>query len=215
MTVDFTRIADPNRLLNATRDDAIQFPYWAELWDSALAVALHLTDHRPLTPGHFSTLDLGCGMGFAGTVAARLGHRVLFADLDPDALLFAQINNLHAGARVRTRRVNWHTDQLGESFDLILGADIIYERKQWESLETFWRAHLAPDGQVLLGEPGRPSGDLFQPWIRQKGWTLQMINRNISRRESPIRLFLLRPPLSPGEQSEPERRFPLSNSSIS
>ena len=62
----------------------------------------------------------------------------------PPALLFAQLNSLPYAARVRTRRLDWRADHLGERFDLILGADILYERKQWDFLEPFWRAHLAP-----------------------------------------------------------------------
>jgi SAM-dependent methyltransferase len=107
-----------------------------------------------------SILDLGCGMGLAGTVAARLGHRVLFADLEPPALLFARINSLPDAGRVRTRRTNWRTDHLGEQFDLIIGADILYERAQWEfSSPSGGNASLRRDSAP--GEPGRQTGDLF------------------------------------------------------
>ena len=141
---------------------------------------------------HFSVLDLGCGMGMAGAVAAKLGFSVLFADLEPDALLFAQLNTLAEAARVRTRRLDWRTDRLGERFDLILGADILYERKQWDFLEPFWRAHLKSAGSILLGEPGRQTGDLFQPWIRERGWTLDIRHELVSSRPTPIRIFQLR-----------------------
>ena len=78
-------------------------------------------------------LDLGCGMGLAGTVAAALGAHVLFADLEPPALLFAALNSLPWRDRIRTRRTNWRTDDLGQQFPLILGADILYEKQQWIS----------------------------------------------------------------------------------
>jgi predicted nicotinamide N-methyase len=130
-------------------------------------------------------------MGLAGTVAARLGMRVLFADLEPPALLFAQLNSLHDAARVRTRRLNWQRDRLDERFDLILGADILYERKQWDFLEPFWRAHLSPGGTVLLGEPGRQTGELFVDWIGAKGWSLQQHSETVSTRATPIRIFEL------------------------
>ena len=41
------------------------------------------------------------------------------------------------------RRLNWQTDRLDERFALILGADVVYERAQWEYLEPFWKAQLA------------------------------------------------------------------------
>ena len=132
-------------------------------------------------------------MGLAGTVAARLGMRVLFADLEPPALLFAQLNSLPDAPRVRTRRLNWQTDRLTEQFDLIIGADILYERKQWDFLEPFWRAHLAPGGTVLLGEPGRQTGEMFIDWIASKGWSLQQHSEPVATRATPIRIFELKP----------------------
>ena len=107
-------------------------------------------------------------------------------------LLFAQLNSLPWRRRVRTRQLNWQTDRLDEQFDLILGADILYERKQWDHLEPFWRAHLAPGGIVLLGEPGRQTGDLFIDWIASRGWSLKQDQRKALGRERAIRLLELR-----------------------
>lgn len=181
----FTRIADPNRVLddvaaeedrlekiNGRRKDGdyLHLPYWAELWDSAYGIGQLLLD-RFTEPG-LNVLDLGCGMGFTGMVAASLGHRVMLADLEPDALLFAQLNTLPYGDDIRARQLDWRNDRLGEQFDLILGADILYERRQWEFLEPFWREHLVAGGHVLLGEPGRKTGDDFPAWIEPLGWNI-------------------------------------------
>ena len=236
----FTRIADPDRVLDevAAEEDRLEkvsgrradgdylhLPYWAELWDSAMGLATHLVGPAvatgsarvmPLrTPERPTVLDLGCGMGLTGTVAAALGMPVLFADLEAPALLFARLNSLPFDERwlrrrpdlrrrwfgrrrwtplVRTRRLDWRRDQLGERFDLIVGADILYERKQWDHLEPFWRAHLAGGGTVLLGEPGRPAGDAFADWITSRGWDLRIEFQPVATRPSPVRLFILSRP---------------------
>ena len=205
----FTRIADPDRVLDevAAEEDRLEkvsgrradgdylhLPYWAELWDSAMGVAQWLVENVngiPRKVSDLSALDLGCGMGLTGTVAAALGARVIFADIATPALLFARLNSLPSRGRVRTRQLDWRRDRLGERFDLILGADILYERKQWEYLEPFWRAHLAPGGTVLLGEPGRRTGDAFPEWIRARDWALHTEERLVPSRPEPIRLFLL------------------------
>jgi predicted nicotinamide N-methyase len=210
LQLSFTLIANPDAILDqvAAEEDRLErisgkrkdgdylhLPYWAELWDSAAGLAQLLPSWGRTSAGlSTSALDLGCGMGLAGTVAARLGMRVMFADLEPPALLFAQLNSLPDRERVRTRRLDWRTDRLNERFDLILGGDILYERKQWDHLEPFWRTHLAPGGTVLLGEPGRQSGDLFDPWIRARGWQVQVRHEPVVTREQPIRIFILRPP---------------------
>lgn len=209
--LQFTRIADPDRVLDIVAaeedrlekvrgrrlpEDQLHLPYWAEMWDSAAGIAEHLVEgvrgRGPRTP---STLDLGCGMGLSGTVAAALGHRVLFADLEAPALLFARLNSLLFADRTRYRRIDWRRDRLNEQFNLIIGADILYERKQWDSLEPFWRAHLAPNGTILLGEPGRQTGDLFIDWIQQKGWLMTQHTRAIATRNNPIRIFELHRPI--------------------
>jgi len=92
----------------------------------------------------------------------------------------------------RTRRLDWRRDRIGERFDLIIGADVLYDRTQWEFLEPFWRAHLASGGTVLLGEPGRQTGDLFVDWIGGRGWGLARFEEKVKTREKPIRLFELR-----------------------
>jgi predicted nicotinamide N-methyase len=204
LKIDFTRIADPDRVL----DDAAaaegkspnrpQVPYWAELWDSALGLAAWLANApEPLAVSHAPprqtrVLDLGCGMGLAGTVAAALGARVMFADLEPLALLFARLNSLPWQDRIDARRVDWRRDSLGRTYDLILGADILYERSQWEFLDSFWRAHLDASGAVLLGEPGRQTGDQFVEWIVDRRWRLARTEQRIAQREQPVRIFSLR-----------------------
>lgn len=203
----FTRIADPNRVLDEVADaedrherltgerkssDHLHLPYWAELWDSAHAIAHWLANQPPLAG--VRVLDLGCGMGLSGTVAAALGATVLFADLEPAALLFAQLNSAPHRPRIRARRLDWRSDQLNETFDLILGADILYERKQWDYLNPFWQLHLAPQGKILLGEPGRQTGDLFLPWIRQYNWNLSEQHFNIPAPPKRIRLLTLQRP---------------------
>jgi len=201
----FTRVADPDRVLDEVAEEEdrrerqggvrnlepLHLPYWAELWDSAAGIAQHLAQHQSILTGK-SVLDLGCGQGLAGCAAAAMGADVLFADLEPPALLLARLNSLRFGSKIRTRQLNWQTDRLPESFDIILGADILYERKQWEHLEPCWRAHLKKTGRILLGEPGRQTGDMFVDWIQSRGWKLGRFEETVATRERPIRIFELK-----------------------
>jgi predicted nicotinamide N-methyase len=198
----FTRVADPDRVLDEVaeavdlqqrltgqRESQIQhLPYWAEVWDSAAGIGQQLLEMQSQVAGR-SVLDLGCGQGLAGCVAAALGADVLLADLEPPALLFAKLNSLQSAGRVRTRQLNWQTDHLDQTFDFILGADILYDRAQWTYLEPFWRRHLAKGGYVLLGEPGRQTGDRFGQWIESAGWNLRELEQAVPTRPRPIRIF--------------------------
>lgn len=205
LRVPFTRVKNPDSVLDmvadeidrrerqtGVRQDEIQhLPYWAELWDSAYGASQRIVERSTSWGLHKQTvLDLGCGMGLTGTVAAMLGANVVLADLEQAALLFAQLNTLPYGSR--TRQLNWQTDRLDERFDLIIGADILYDKTQWEYLDAFFRAHLIKHGTVVLGEPGRQTGDLFVDWITDRGWSLDRIEVKIPIRDKPIRIFELK-----------------------
>jgi predicted nicotinamide N-methyase len=211
LELSFTRIEDPNRVLDevaaredvrerltgkqAPRGEVLGLPYWAELWDSSQGVAQYLTRMlgNAATPRPARVMDLGCGMGLTGMVAAALGADVLLCDLETPALLFARLNALQYSTNVRARRTNWRTDRFAERFDLIIGADILYEKSQWEFQEPFWRHHLAPEGTVLLAEPGRQTGDLFLPWIKSYHWQVERFAESVPTRAQPIRLLRIRP----------------------
>ncbi|MBC7783118.1 MAG: hypothetical protein H7144_04700 [Burkholderiales bacterium] len=183
--------------------DELGLPYWAELWDSAMGVGQWLIKesgkwratsdemHSSGVIAHRSVLDLGCGLGLAGTVAAMLGAEVLFADIEPECLLFSLLNGLRYRSDVEARRVNWQTGDLSRRFDVILGSDILYDRSQWPFLTKFFDRHLDSRGTVLLGEPGRITGEMFVPWIQEQGWHVQEKQEHIPNRATPIRLFEL------------------------
>src|SRR5205085_8137477 len=78
--VDVTLLAAPD--LEAVIDDDLDLerpPYWALIWPSALALARFLIRTDALCRGK-RVLELGCGAGLAGIVAAALGARVLQTD---------------------------------------------------------------------------------------------------------------------------------------
>ena len=203
----FTRIADPDHVLDQVAQEAdlrqrlsgrrepdehLHLPYWAELWDSALGLAKFLVTLDARTRlASCSVLELGCGMGLSGTAAAACGARVLFADIEAPALLFARLNSLPWASGVRTRRIDWGTERLAETFDLILGADILYERPQWASLDRFWREHLSPGGTVLLAEPGRQTGDLFIDWMGRGSWSFRQFQETVCAHHKIVRIFSL------------------------
>lgn len=69
-------------------------PYWATLWPGALlladVVAAWAVVGDPSAVPH--VLELGCGVGLVGLVAASRGYRVTLSDYDEDALAFAAEN---------------------------------------------------------------------------------------------------------------------------
>ena len=194
LSLDFWHPADPDALVDdevlAQSGKELEWqPYWAEAWDAAYGVARELAG-RELQG--MQVLDLGCGLGLTGTVAAARGARVVMADYAPPALLFAEANSWPWRDQVQIVRLDWRKDRLGASFDLIVGSDILYDREDLPSLDAFWQQHLDTEGSILLGDPTRTMTQEFIHWIRERGWRMKESHRHVPQSDRPIRLVELR-----------------------
>ena len=159
-------------------------PYWATIWPAAELLAEEVSTWPAAEPGdpnapHAAAspvdrtaapapagpavLELGCGLGLVGVVAARRGYRVVFSDYDDDALAFALENARRNGvAGVRALHVDWRKLYPELRFERILAADVLYEARNLAPVAAFIRTHLAPGGFALLSDPGRGTADAFE-----------------------------------------------------
>src|SRR3954447_9222758 len=148
-------------------------PYWAELWPSGVALARALTG-RALRGAR--TIELGCGLGTASIAAALAGGRVLATDWSEGAIALTRQNAERNDASLRTERCAFAATPALEgehAWDLVLAADILYERRNVDLLLGELTRLLAPGGQVLLAVPGRPATPEFLDRARAEGWALR------------------------------------------
>lgn len=169
VTFDILHVRDTNRLLDLVSPEVFsedeRLPYWADLWTSSIDLAGWLLGLEGMAGK--SVLELGSGVGLAGIAAARAGARVMLTDYETDALLFSRYNaltNLPADTfhrRVRCLPMDWRAPDVNEQFDLIVGADIVYERRNFLPILSLLQTHLVPGGSALLTEPDRSVGQVF------------------------------------------------------
>jgi SAM-dependent methyltransferase len=125
-------------------------PYWAHLWSGAVVLAGAV----PGTPGR--VLELGCGLGLPGLVAARRGGRVTFLDRVATSLAFFRASARASGLGAVDLVVADLTDiALRARFDLVLAAEILYDRAAFPTLARALAGSLAPNGRVLLADGHR------------------------------------------------------------
>lgn len=171
------RVADSNALLEAidpaTFLEDERLPYWSEIWASSISLASWCLT-SPLVPGK-RVLELGCGVGLAGIAAARAGAAVHLSDYEEDALLFARYNALQnvPGAISDFLLLDWRRPPLSSDYDLVLGSDILYERRHFLPLLEAFRALLAPGGTVVLTDPDRSTGEPFARLAQEWGFCVK------------------------------------------
>lgn len=123
-------------------------PYWCFCWASGLALARWLAERPEWVRGQ-RVLDFGAGSGVAGIAAARAGAaEVVACDLDPQALAACRAN-----AALNGVELGYSADFFAEAerFDLILAADVLYDRANLPLLDAFLsrgREALVADSRV-------------------------------------------------------------------
>jgi predicted nicotinamide N-methyase len=131
-----------------------RIPYWADCWPSGRILAERVARERGRGR---RLLELGCGIGLVGLVAAAAGFRVLATDYYADALEFASANAVRNRLdRVDTRLVDWRRlpDDLG-AYDVVVAADVLYEQPQAALIAAALDRTLSSDGIGLVSDPGR------------------------------------------------------------
>ena len=111
--------------------------------------------------GGRTVLELGCGLGLPALAAALRGAEVLATDWAEEAIELLQQNAERNGVFLRAARVRWSEPEpllRAAPWDLVLGADLVYEARNAEQL-----AALLPElgAETLLAEPGRPHAKEF------------------------------------------------------
>jgi ETFB lysine methyltransferase len=185
-SVVIVHVADPDALMEAvdpaTFAEDERMPYWSDLWNSSIALARWCEDSPWI--GGKTFLELGCGVGLAGLAAARAGARVTMTDYEPDALAFAACNarrNLE-GPLPDIGLLDWRRRGDIGPFDVIAGADITYERRNFEPLLRLLQSALHPDGVIMLTDPDRSVGRDFLSAAREAGFALSTHPRSVERR---------------------------------
>lgn len=154
---DLERYVDREALL---KDETEEPPYWAHLWTGSLTLARYLEECIDCEGA--AVLDLGCGLGLTGLVAALKGGNVVFADKERDAVAFAAANaRRNHCPTFMARTLDFTTEELDRSFSLILGAEILYDRPTFPALAHFLARHLAPNGGALFSDARRTNTEEF------------------------------------------------------
>lgn len=130
-------------------------PFWAFPWAGGQGLARYVLDHPGIVAGR-RVLDVASGSGLVAIAAAKAGAREVTAtDIDPCALAVIAINAAANQVAVEPRVLDLATAGHADRFDVVLAADVCYERTLARHALVFLRATRQSGADVLLADPGR------------------------------------------------------------
>lgn len=140
---------------------AENMPYWAELWPSSVALGEFLLKNKAWVDGK-KVIEIGCGLGLAGICAHKAGADVILTDYLDDALRLAGESwALNFESEASVMQLNWMSPPDDLESDVILAADVLYEKKNHPYLLDFFTKYTKPESIVLLSDPSRSASPLF------------------------------------------------------
>ena len=143
---DLEGMVDRGALL---RGDA-EPPYWAYLWSGARILASYLA--RWVDVRDRRVLEIGCGLGLPGVSAALLGADTTLVDAEPVALEFVAASAAANGITCTAVVGDFMRLDPEWRFDVVLAAEVAYDRGRFVELAAVLERHLLPGGMALLAD---------------------------------------------------------------
>src|SRR5262245_7806237 len=169
---DLERHLDRRALLAG--DDGPEPPYWAHLWSGARVLA----DAVPRDAGR--TVELGCGLGLPGLMAARRGAAVTFVDRERAPLAFVRASARATGVgAVDLVVADLTSGAVRGEFDLVLLAEVLYDRAAFAAIARAVGSLLAPGGLALLADGARIDTRAFYPELAAAGLRIETAQRRV------------------------------------
>lgn len=155
-----------------------RLPYWADLWPSAIALARHVAE---MELAGKKVVEVGCGVGLPAMAALANGADVTVTDHYEAALDFAAHNaEENTGLQVSTAVLDWRKPETWEgleSFDVLLGGDVLYEPRNVVPLADVVEELLASEGEAFFADPGRREAGKFLEEMGRRGFETDATQR--------------------------------------
>jgi len=148
-----------------------QWALFGHLWPAGLALARHVAG---IDIAGLRLLEFGCGLGVPSLLLRARGADIHASDIHPRAQEFLDFNcALNDLPRIpfSTAEFKQLPSALGR-YDVLLGADVLYERGAAETVAELVNAHAKPCARVLISDPGREQTARLSKLLVLQGFAL-------------------------------------------
>jgi predicted nicotinamide N-methyase len=169
-----------------------QWPLFGVIWESSEVLAHEMVDFD--IQGK-RILEVGCGMALSSLLLNSRCADITATDYHPEAGAYlVQNTSLNNGAKIPYLRTRWEDSMLGlGKFDVIIGADLLYERNHINLLSVFIDRHANASCEIIIVDPGRGNHSAFSKKMVLLGYShSQSRPENMHYLEKPFKGVILR-----------------------
>ena len=151
---DTQQFSDPLGEAESLGISSAQWSLFGVIWESSLALAQEM-EHFDIQGKRI--LEVGCGIALSSLMLNSRFADITATDYHPESGNFLSENvRLNNGKQIPFLRTSWQEvhDGLG-TFDVLIGADLLYEKQHIELLSGFIDRHANADCEVIIVDPGR------------------------------------------------------------
>jgi len=185
---DLERLVDRAALLRGEAEP----PYWAYLWSGARVLASYLA--RFVDVADRCVLEIGCGLALPGVTAAVLGAETTLVDSAPSALELAAASAEANGVHCATMVADFTRLDPTWRADVVLAAEVAYDRERWPELAAVCERHLRPGGMTLLADGYRTDTRGLYAALAARGLDIHAVDVRVVEEGHalPVRLAVVR-----------------------
>lgn len=157
--------------LDKRDDESLGWGYWDRIWPSEVALSeflIHQFFPKKLTG--VAVLEIGCGTGLAGVVAAQLGAFTMFSDMVPVTLeAVKETCHLNHISDFDTCTLDWSEKiESKERYDVVLGSEVFYDEAILADIAHVLEQVLVPGGKGMFCDPNRLGLDTIELGFQEK-----------------------------------------------
>lgn len=168
-----------------------EFPVWIRLWEAGIVLADFLAGQNP-EPGT-TLLELGAGLGATGLIAASAGYDVTLTDYEERILKFQKVNAAASNlSNVRVEMLDWLNPKELGTYDVIVGAEVLYREEFFEPLIEIFKKSLKPNGVIYLAHDGSRKNSAPFLEMASQFFTIGVVKRRLKSLENDKEILLAR-----------------------
>lgn len=158
--------SDPDEILDSVTEKEFskdeQLPYWADLWPSSEAIFDYCLNHKVIDGAKICEIGAGLGIVSAAIAYNASASLLVSTDISTDSVYYIKENFKRNNLTGESACCDWRYSPFKEKFDVIIGADILYEERWTDPVLNFIKENLKNDGYALISDPQRKHWNNFK-----------------------------------------------------